>query len=131
MKPSTCIQCQKPLEGETDQKSGVCTTCYETLVLPAYRHVESVPPDDAVRIMWHGYAVRNAFIAGALHAKKLVMQQLQSLADTFNFEANKLDIEAEKARLDNAPIYQVECITKASIFREASYKAIQELASVS
>jgi hypothetical protein len=31
----------------------------------AYAHVKSVPPDDIVSMMWHGWALREAFEAGA------------------------------------------------------------------
>lgn len=37
----------------------------ELLISAAYNHVKSVPPDDAQSIMWHGWALRDAFIAGA------------------------------------------------------------------
>lgn len=66
---SSCIHCKSPLAKPDDVESGVCTRCYENIVLPAYKHVESLQPDDPGRMMWHGWAVREAFIAGALHAK--------------------------------------------------------------
>ena len=68
-KGSPCIHCKAVLTNPDDAKSGVCTNCYENIVLPAYKHVESLTPDDPGHMMWHGWAVRDAFIKGALHAK--------------------------------------------------------------
>lgn len=66
---TACCHCQAELRPH-DLPSGVCTECWEGIVQPAYGYVESVTPDDPVRMMWHGYAVREAFIAGAVHEKK-------------------------------------------------------------
>ena len=64
-----CIHCNTPLAPPQDVNPYICTDCYENIVLPAYKHVESLTPDDHARMMWHGWAIREAFIAGALHAK--------------------------------------------------------------
>lgn len=66
---SSCLHCKAPLTIPADVESGVCTDCHENIVMPAYKNVVSLTPDDPGRIMWHGRAVREAFIAGALHAK--------------------------------------------------------------
>lgn len=44
-----------------------CENCWNNIVHPAYDHVESVPPDYPNEMTWHGWALREAFIAGAKH----------------------------------------------------------------
>lgn len=50
--------------------AGYCDLCWEKIVIPAYAHVESLVPDDAEHHSFYGYAVREAFIAGAKQAMK-------------------------------------------------------------
>lgn len=62
--PEACECCGKnvPKEGVSDY----CPECWEAVVTPAYRHVESLKPDMRTPFpAWHGWAVREAFIAGA------------------------------------------------------------------
>jgi hypothetical protein len=61
---SPCACCGKnvPKEGVSDY----CMPCWNAVVTPAYRHVESLKPDMKTPFpAWHGWAVREAFIAGA------------------------------------------------------------------
>jgi len=51
----------KELCGESQQ---YCDACWNSTVVPAYRHVDSLEPDFEDDIAWHGYAVREAYIAG-------------------------------------------------------------------
>jgi len=59
-----CHTCKNKAADE----AGYCNKCWKSIVIPAYNHVENLTPDDPARIMWFGYAVREAFIAGAKSA---------------------------------------------------------------
>jgi len=41
-----------------------CDKCWDDVVSPAYKYVEDLKPDYLEPITWHGYAVREAYIAG-------------------------------------------------------------------
>jgi len=41
-----------------------CGKCWDGVIIPAYNHVESLKPDYPEAMTWHGYAVREAYIAG-------------------------------------------------------------------
>lgn len=58
----------KTCDNKAGKKAGYCDSCWESIVVPAFKHIESLTPDDPDRIMWFGYAVREAFIAGAKSA---------------------------------------------------------------
>jgi hypothetical protein len=47
----------------------------------AYSHLKSVPPDDSINMMWHGWALREAFEAGAKWQVKTEMGHGQPIDD--------------------------------------------------
>jgi hypothetical protein len=60
---SKCLFCGTQTQDLLGQ--GYCETCWENVIQPAFDHVESVPPDHPQSMTWHGWALREAFIAGA------------------------------------------------------------------
>ena len=59
---------------------------------PAFLHVESVPPDDGIAMTWHGWALREAFIAGA--ASQIRKQPLPKPPTTNEDELNESEAAA-------------------------------------
>lgn len=60
-------------DNKAADEAGYCNECWQSIVIPAYNHVENLTPDDPERMMWFGYAVREAFIDGA----KSVMDRMK------------------------------------------------------
>ena len=83
-----------------DAGCSYCRSCWESVVEPASAYVQSLNLDDEKNTAWYGYAICDAFVAGAAMMMRRHAEIEQ--ADAEIYRCNGCDFEAPRDEMGDA-----------------------------